>query len=133
MKASELPALEARLFQTELMVAALTCKRRQGYDKIITKFGDELVERGRALKRTFKRLHGADAEKRLNKFVTRMANEASMRSLHKAKYCDTAVVLFDQTLALQPGKLTSFAAKQPFSKRHGLDVCEVDTQISRAE
>lgn len=132
-KRSELPALEARLFQTELMVAALTCKRRQSYNKIIVKFGDELVSRGRALRKTFTRLYGADVDKRLNRFITRLANEASLRSLQKTKYCDTTVDLFDQTLALQPGTLTAFAIQQPFSKRHGLAVCEGDTQISRVE
>lgn len=132
-KRSELPALEARLFQTELMVAALTCKRRQGYNKIIEKFGDELVARGHALRKTFKRLHGADADKHLNRFITRLANEASLRSLQTTGYCNTVVDLFEQALALQPGALTAFASLQSFSNRHGLAVCEGDTQISRAK
>lgn len=115
------------------MVAALTCKRRQSYNSIVARFGDELATRGRSLRGIFKRLHGEKAEQRLNRFVTRLANEASMRSLRQPDYCDGAVTLFDKTLALQPGTLTAFAARQPFSDNFGLAVCTGNEQLSQAE
>jgi len=94
-KRSEIPAVEARLFQTELMIAALTCQRRQDYNRIIAKFGTELAARGRSLKAVFSRLHGSESERRLNRFVTRLANEASLRSLRKSGYCENAASLMD--------------------------------------
>ena len=129
---SEVPALETRLLQTELMVAALTCKQRAGYNSIIAKFSDELVDGGRVLKRLFKRLHGVNSEKRLNRFITRLANEASVRSLHKVEYCESASKLMHQTLALKVGALTDFAGSKKFTKRHGLALCDTASQISQS-
>ncbi|RED52075.1 hypothetical protein [Aestuariispira insulae] len=131
-KQTELPALQTRLFQTELMVAALTCKERAGYNKIISKFKDEFVDQGKELKRTFNRIHGKNAEKRLNRFITRLANEASMRSLRNADYCDNATSLISQTIALPEGELSDFAAAHPFSQQHGVAVCGTELLISQS-
>ncbi len=129
-KLSEVEPLKARLFQTELMVAALTCKRRAEYNRVIAKFGHELAARGKSLKGIFKRLYGANAESALNHFVTRLANEASLRSLRTAGYCDGANALFGKTLELQPHMLAGFVARQPFSDRHGLGLCRGNEQLS---
>jgi len=85
------------------------------------------------LKGIFKRLHGDKAEQRLNRFVTRLANEASLRSLRQPDYCDGAVTLFDKTLDLKPGTLTAFVARQPFSDEFGLAVCKGDELLSQVE
>lgn len=129
-KLSEVEPLSARLFQTELMVAALTCQRRQDYNRVIAKLGGELAARGKALKSVFKRLYGKNAEQSLNRFVTRLANEASLRSLRTTGYCDGANALFGQALNLKPHMLSGFVARQPFSNRHGLGVCEGNGRLS---
>jgi hypothetical protein len=130
LRVTEVEPLKVRLFQTELMVAALTCKRRTDYNQVIAQFGDELASRGRSLKVIFKRLYGTDAEPALNRFVTRLANEASLRSLHTADYCSGASALFSKTLQLQPHMLAGFVARQTFSDNHGFGVCKPREQLS---
>ena len=127
---SELEPLRVRLFQTELMVAALTCQRRTDYNQVVAKFGGELASRGRSLKVIFKRLYGANSEAALNRFVTRLANEASLRSLRTADYCGGAEALFTKTLELKPHMLAGFAATQSFGDGHGFGVCKPREQLS---
>lgn len=131
-RSSELGTLDVRLMQTELMVAALTCQRKPDYNRFVRQFETELVARGKALKALFRRMHGSKADSRLNRFVTRLANEASLRSIQKTGYCASAARLFQATLQVPPGDLTAFAAAQPFSHAHGLPVCGPDSQISDA-
>jgi len=90
----------------------------------------ELAARGRSLKAVFSRLHGSESERRLNRFVTRLANEASLRSLRKSGYCENAASLMDDSLRLRPDNLNAFVAQQPFSSAHGLAVCDIENQVS---
>lgn len=129
-KAAEAGALEVRLVQTELMVAALTCKRKTEYNRFVRQFEPVLMKRGRTLQALFKRLHGRQATKRLNGFVTRLANEASLRSIRNSTYCSDATALFDEILSLQPADLGRFAANLPFSRSHGLPLCKSGAQMS---
>jgi len=127
---AEVGSLKARLLQTELMVAALTCKRRDDYNRFIAKFGPELIAKGKALKAVFRRLYGATAEPSLNGYVTRLANEASLRSLRTQGYCDGVGAMFGKTLGMQPHMLAGYLADQPFSDSHGLSVCEGEERLS---
>jgi len=129
-KRAEVEPLKVRLFQTELMVAALTCKRRGDYNLVMAKFGRELASRGRSLKVIFKRLYGPGAEPALNRFLTRLANEASLRSLHTADYCNGAGALFAKTLELKPHMLAGFVSSQSFSDDHGFGLCKPREQLS---
>lgn len=131
-RASETGALEVRLVQTELMVAALSCQRKSDYNRFVRKFETELVARGQALKSLFQRLYGDRAEHRLNRFITRLANEASMRSLVGGGYCAGVAQLFEDAFEVAPGNLAAFAAHQPFSRKHGLPICGADSQLSDA-
>ena len=120
---SEAPALETRMIQTELMVAALTCDQRTGYNNFITKFKGDLIARGKSLRSLFQRLYGNVAESKLNTFVTRIANETSLRSIQTDGYCQSTAELFADLRAVSPGGLAAFAAAQPSSDKHGLPVC----------
>ena len=51
----DLAAFNARVLQTELMVAALSCDERQRYNTFVTTYQKVLTERGQALKALFKR------------------------------------------------------------------------------
>src|SRR3546814_1871604 len=81
-------ALETRMLQTELVVAALSCNERTRYNAFVNKFKGELGDRGKALKAFFNRAHGKDATRRLNAFVTELANEASQRTIaYQGDFC----------------------------------------------
>jgi hypothetical protein len=101
--ASEVAAVNARLLQTEMMVAALTCDLRPQYNTAVRTFEKDLVRHGKALRKMFRRDHGASAQRRLDKYITQLANDASRRSNHdRASYCRTATTLFADVLASGP-------------------------------
>ena len=110
--ASETAAINARLLQTEMMVAALTCNLRPQYNKAIRTFEKDLVRHGKVLRKMFRRSHGASAQRRLDKYITQLANNASARSNYdRATYCRTAASLFDDVLAAQAGGFDQLTRK----------------------
>ncbi len=116
-------ALSMRLLQTELMVAALSCQRKSDYNTFVRRFETELVDHGKTLKRLFKRTYGAKT-RQLDSFVTRLANQASQRSLqHRSKYCEKSDALFSAVMATEPRVLIALADRQTFSDSHGIAAC----------
>ena len=102
--AAETAAVNARLLQTEMMVAALTCGLRPQYNTAVRTFEKELVQHGKVLRKMFRRNHGASAQKKLDKYITQLANDASSRSNYDRRtYCRTASLLFDDVLASRGG------------------------------
>jgi len=117
-------ALNARVLQTELMVAALACGEQQRYNDFVKTFKSELSQRGRLLRAYFKRVHGPSGESRMNAFVTKLANDASQRTAHgQDAYCAGAAKLFTEVLAAPPRDLTRIAARPEISGRHGFARC----------
>ena len=131
-RADEDQALAARVLQTELMVAALTCGEQQLYNTFVTRFQPELVERGKALSKMFQRAYGNKGTAELTTFVTRLANEASMRSLdHGLDYCAKASAMFQEALAVDRTGFATFVSAQSFSDYHGVAGCTVGAEQAR--
>ena len=102
--ASEVAAVNARLLQTEMMVAALTCDLRPQYNRAVRAFERELVHHGQVLRTMFKRSYGGGAQRQLDKYITRLANDASARSnRNRVAFCRTAASLFENVLASRSG------------------------------
>lgn len=116
--------LNARVLQTELMVAALACGEQQRYNAFVTTFKSELSQRGKLLRAYFKRVHGPSGENRMNAFVTKLANDASQRTANTPDaYCASSARLFNEVLAASPHDLTRIAARPEISGRHGYARC----------
>jgi hypothetical protein len=99
----ERASLELRLMQTELMVAALGCSAADRYNAFVTRYQPQLVDGGKTLQNLFKRIHGGQAFNRVNHFVTRVANEASLRMVQNAnQFCDDTDAMFQALLAGAP-------------------------------
>jgi len=110
--ASETAAINARLLQTEMMVAALACDMRPSYNKAIRTFEKELVGHGKVLRAMFQRKHGAAAQQQLDKYITQLANDASARSNYdRLSYCRTAVGMFDDVLSASSGGFDQMTKK----------------------
>mgnify|MGYP005657764477 CR=1 FL=1 len=104
-------AVKARTLQTELMVAALRCDSNHRYNAFVRKFESDLVVQGRQLRTYFTRSYGSDSERRLNRFVTFLANAASLRSVGAgANYCKSANALFADVMGRDEGELAIYAA-----------------------
>ncbi len=97
----ERASLEMRVMQSELMVAALSCSSADRYNAFVTRYKNELVDHGKTMQGLFKRVHGGNAFNQINSFVTRMANEASLKMIQNTHFCDETGEMF-QTL-LQGG------------------------------
>ena len=120
----DLAALNARVLQTELMVAALTCGEKARYNAFVVSFKGVLGDRGRSLRALFTRVHGASGKRRLNGFVTKLANEASQGSLAvRGGYCANASALFEEVLNTPPSGFDALASKPWIRIRHGFSPC----------
>lgn len=117
-------ALDARVLQTELMVAALACQNQANYNAFVRKFRIQLVEQGRSLRKMFERQHGKAASRHLNALVTRLANEASQRSMAKrAGFCQEANLLFAEAMQIEPTSFQELVEKPAIQGRHGVPLC----------
>lgn len=118
-------ALSARVLQTELMVAALSCGNRPLYNTFVRKFRDDLVKQGHSLRLFFARHYADRGEKDLNIFITRLANEASQRSnADRAAFCSQASSLFRQ---LSNDDLLETLRDSTIAMRHRISSCGVYT------
>lgn len=130
-------ALDVRILQSDLMVAALTCGQKDQYNKFVTKFKPALIKNGKELQGYFNRVYGKKAAGQLNSFITQVANDSSTRSTQSkaVEYCATSSELFTKTLALKKAsdlkKLTDEAVY--YSTRHGIDSCEGQQYASKEE
>jgi hypothetical protein len=123
----DLAALNARVLQTELMVAALSCDERQRYNTFVNTYQEVLADRGQALKALFNRTQGARANTRLNAFITKLANDASQQVRSKGdEYCVFAGQLFEEVTATPPRDLNNLANKPWIASRHGYRPCVAD-------
>ena len=104
-------SLNVRHMQSQLMVAALSCNliMRPQYNATINRFEVELIRHGHDFKQLFKRSYGSIGDRELNRFVTALANNASVSSLNSgASYCRDAALLFTEILALPVSSLAGF-------------------------
>lgn len=124
---AEKAAVDARVLQSELMVAALTCGENARYNVFVQKFQSELVGFGSALRAYFVRAYGKSGEYEMNQFVTRMANGATIRRTQftMPEYCASAANLFNAVLAVDTAGLRDYAGQTPFVHQSGIDSCPV--------
>lgn len=88
-------AKDIRRLQSELMVSALACGHRSQYNAFARSYRAELKRNGKFLKSHFRAEHGAAGERALNRYVTALANEASMRLASNADYCAQTETAFE--------------------------------------
>jgi hypothetical protein len=113
LNAREQAALDVRYLQTELMVAALSCGRPEfhtRYNAFVSKFGNSLKRHSNVMKTYFTREYGAKGSQQLDTYVTRLANEASLRSMQQASFCQDSSALFERVTAIDAASLEGFSA-----------------------
>ncbi|TCS60956.1 hypothetical protein [Varunaivibrio sulfuroxidans] len=117
-------ALKTRVLQSNLMVAALTCGLRPRYNAFVTDFRSELVTQGHILRSFFRRSFGASGERRMNAFVTRLANEASLRRTRDtAGFCRRAETVFDSFSAQHGAVVKTIATSTRMAYPRGVEGC----------
>jgi hypothetical protein len=113
---SEWRAAHVRVLQQELQNAALQCANVDGashtdeYTAFVARFQDRLKANATALKAHFMRLFGGAGVHELDIYVTKVANDASDRSMQDMKFCaNSAAALFQSALAVEKAQFEQFA------------------------
>ena len=100
--AAEKRSFGVRSLQTRLMVAALTCDVRDQYNAFVKRYRPVLAGHGRNVKGYFRRAYGPASGGHLDRYVTGLANRASMLStLDRSGFCTEAGRML-QTLLRDP-------------------------------
>ncbi|MFO1154568.1 MAG: hypothetical protein U1E42_13040 [Rhodospirillales bacterium] len=122
----DMAALNARVVQTELMVAALSCQEAPRYNQFTTSYREVLVDRAGDLKAFFQRTMGSKGVTRMDSLVTQLANDASKQSQMRADtYCQFAGDMFEHLLQNPPQNFNAFTANQEWvTARHGFSACK---------
>lgn len=117
-------ALNTRVVQTELMVSALSCGDQQRYNIFVKTFRGQIIAQGTSLRALFDRAYGSGGRRKLNEFVTRLANDAAMRSANsKDTFCASARTLMSTVLATQPTAFETMVQTRAPRVKHGFVGC----------
>jgi hypothetical protein len=126
----ELMALNTRVLQSELVVAALNCKQSAQYNAFVTKFSPVLVASGTAFRNYFNRVYGPSGEQMMDEMVTRLANYAVMRSWYWGEsYCPVEDAVFSSLMTIDPVELANFAGLRPTAGDHQVLPCVVTATV----
>lgn len=124
-------AKHVRRLQSELMVAALGCGHRSQYNAFARSYRSDLKRNGKRLKSHFQSEHA------LNRYVTALANEASMAMAANADYCEQTGLAFDYLLSdaetgmgLEQLAVQYALTQRDLGKLAAAEGCEETAQIS---
>jgi hypothetical protein len=109
----EQAAFDVRFLQTEFMVAALSCGRpdfQAFYNTFVTRFGAPLKRHADELKVHFTKEYGKQGANKLDSYATKLANEASLRSMRQVTFCQDTGMVMERVTSLDPASLDGFSA-----------------------
>jgi hypothetical protein len=111
--AQDVRAMQLRQVQVELMVGALKCQDpelglRDKYSTFVYRFNSNISTNAKELRAMFNRL--GNGERGLDRYMTELSNDASMRSVHVEDYCGSIGEMFDKALSMKPAELGTWAS-----------------------
>ena len=127
----ERTAFEVRLLQTEMMVAALTCRGVGGrdfsaqYERFVETNREGLRAQATIFRGHFRRsFPAAAAETQLDRYVTSLANDLSRASMAgTGVFCPQQDELFARAARTRPDDLAGFAAERAAAHPLGVQDC----------
>ena len=129
--AADADAVHMRSLQSELMVAALSCRAKPLYNDFARRFEPVLVESGRRLRTMFRRDHAADDIGALDRFITLLANDASARVIAIGKgYCQLSVALYEEVMTLPSKALAGYSYQRTFNSHAVPDTCKHEAALA---
>ena len=121
-------ALQVRVIQTDLMVAALSCGASARYNEFVKANQPVLMAAHTQLTKFFTKKRGG--QRALNAFITKLANDSSRRSIANiAAFCQETGWLYDAVLSPTRGDFVTFIGPLQVSQRHGYQPCEPKAQL----
>lgn len=110
----EVKALQAAALEQQLAAAAQSCHLSMDYGLFVAKFRDPIVRSDRAVRAFFQHRNNSEG---YDAYKARIAEDASLRSLHDPQFCRSAKAVFD--MALGRGS----AEKRPAMLQTGYEHC----------
>lgn len=122
---SEVQAINLRALKSSLMVAALSCGQQSEYNAFINKHNALFSSDGHEVKGYFSRNYGSSGDYHMNRFITKLANEASNVSMKQSSeaYCTAMKSAFKEIVAMNRESVQSHAASARYVSLHGIDAC----------
>jgi hypothetical protein len=94
-------AVDLRTVQSQLMVAAITCRREDDYNRFVQRFQADLARAHNTLGRYFRRVHGAAGPREFDSYITNLANTQSQSALRQGnQFCRNSEVLWSSAASL---------------------------------
>ncbi len=130
---AEVDAMNLRALKSAFMVAALSCNQQSSYNAFISKNQSMFSADGAHVKGYFVRTYGGSAEYQLNRFVTKLANEASQISMGQESnvYCKSMQKAFTHAVSLDKAGVAKLAASSQYASLHGIRTCATGTESAR--
>lgn len=113
----EQSAILFRLLSNEMMVGYLTCRGygyNEQYASFVRKNEKQLLANTETLKRYYRKLYGQSAVHYFDKYISAIANEASLRSMNLPDYCTSVADVYKVALRTDHRELPAYAAGQYF-------------------
>ena len=118
----DMSALETAALQQQLMVAALTCRNVDDYNNFVISHQRALQESDQVLLHFFVAQDDRSGTANYSTYKTRLANDASLRSLNDPRFCASARAAFDLALKFN-GSLAQLVSQQPSLVATGYRSC----------
>lgn len=135
---SEWRAAHVRILQSDLQNAGLQCVNVDGanhsddYATFVARFQDRLKANGEILKAHFLRAFGGDGIRQLDIFVTKLANDASDRSMKDMKFCANSGALFQAALSIDKANFEQAAVDRVTDHSEIGDECPAKSAVQAA-
>jgi hypothetical protein len=126
---AEWKAAHVKALQLDLQVAALECANVAGasytneYNSFVTRFNARLAAEGKILRAHFQRVFGTSSGKELDIFVTKVANDASDRSMQDMSFCANSADTFKNALSIETPALEDAALRHVVDHNQIGEVC----------
>lgn len=119
---AEMTALKVAALRQRLMVAALACRQADAFNRFVIAYQGDLESSDRDLMGFFSRRDGDDGADSYNAYKTKLANDASLRSLRDPGFCLNAWYALTAINRENP-PLAQWAAQQATMAETGVEAC----------
>jgi hypothetical protein len=119
----ERQAYEVYALRTEVLVGAQSCRMTDRFNIFATKFTRELTAEGRELRSHYLKTYGKGGDKKLDDFVTQIANSSFVEGSGGGDLCAATTAIFDDVMALPVGQLAVYTSKHTPPALPAMDVC----------
>lgn len=113
LSASDRNAVQIRQMHVQLMVAALKCDDSMGlrdsYGAYVNKHNSVLSGNAQSLRSLFQKAYGGDSSRQFDRFITRLANDASSQAQTQMGYCESNLELLQKAMALPANQVDDLA------------------------